>query len=91
MRRRVLAIVLGLAALSPFFAVDAQAAPVRYLDVMFDEVEVTEDVVYGNARNSQGEQQDLLLDLYHAGRRRGDGPAALHLGPRQRVPVRRQG
>jgi predicted esterase len=64
MRRRVLAIVLGLAAISPFFAVDAQAAPVRYLDVMFDEVDVTTDVVYGNARNSQGVRQDLLLDLY---------------------------
>ena len=64
MRRRILAIVVGLAALSPFFAVDAQAAPVRYLDVMFDEVDVTTDVVYGNARNSQGVRQDLLLDLY---------------------------
>ena len=64
MKRRVLAIVLGLRALSSQVADDAQAAPVRYLDPIFDDVVVTRDVVYGAARNSQGVTQDLLLDLY---------------------------
>jgi acetyl esterase/lipase len=40
------------------------SAGVRYLDEVFDEVEVTEDVAYREAVNVDGELQTLHLDIY---------------------------
>ena len=36
----------------------------RFIDPIFEAIEVHSDVVYGNAMNYQGVSQDLLLDFY---------------------------
>jgi predicted esterase len=63
MRRAVVALVavlvVGLTGVAP-----ARADGVRYLDPIFDDVEVTTDVAYGAAVNSRGEKQILELDIY---------------------------
>ena len=41
------------------------AAGVRYVDRIFTDVGVVQDVPYGAAVNSRGETQELLLDVYH--------------------------
>ncbi|MEX0874537.1 MAG: alpha/beta hydrolase [Actinomycetota bacterium] len=42
----------------------ASAAPMRYLEEVFTDVEVTEDVVYGAAVNDKGVFEKLKLDIY---------------------------
>lgn len=42
----------------------SHATPVRYRDPIFDSVTVTEDLVYGQAPDYQGQPKDLKLDLY---------------------------
>jgi hypothetical protein len=63
-RRRCVALVLAgalLFSLSPSLRADP---PTRYLDEVFAEFTVTSDLVYGHARNDQGELETLKLDVY---------------------------
>jgi predicted esterase len=65
MRKRSVSIVVVVATALSFFAAHARAdAGVRYLDEIFDEVDITFDHVFGQARNSRGEMETLLFDLY---------------------------
>lgn len=38
--------------------------PVRFLEKTFEEIDIQNDVVFGETVNSKGEQQKLLLDVY---------------------------
>jgi acetyl esterase/lipase len=55
-------------------------AGVRYLDPVFDDVEVTRDVVYRQARAADGTRVDLTLDIYEpAGDTAAQRPAVVWL------------
>lgn len=56
--QRVIAIILS------FFAFQVHAQGVRYLDEVFDSLEIITDVSYGNAVNAGGNSQNLKLDIY---------------------------
>ena len=58
-----LAVAVGAGGLATAGPVGA-ATGVRYLDPVFDAVEVTHDLTYGQAPNHVGELQSLELDLY---------------------------
>ena len=63
-RRRWLALATAGAlvfALSPALRADP---PSRYLDEVFDDFTVESDLVYGRAKNDQGQQEILKLDVY---------------------------
>lgn len=47
-----------------FSVLQAHAQGVRYLDEIFDSLEVITDVSYGNATNASGQSQNLKLDIY---------------------------
>jgi acetyl esterase/lipase len=69
MRRRlvlpVIAVLLLVGSACQFrLAVPSGDAPLRYRDDVFTSVTKTSDVVYGSAVNSQGQTQQLLLDIY---------------------------
>ena len=65
MRARWIAVVGMTTLMSTVTAVSARADEgVRYVDEIFDEVEVTYDITYGEAYNSLGELQQLQLDLF---------------------------
>ncbi|MCX7710972.1 MAG: DUF1749 domain-containing protein [Clostridia bacterium] len=41
-----------------------QAAPVRYINTIFDKVDMEKDLIYKKVKNYKGEQQELKLDVY---------------------------
>lgn len=47
-----------------FFIANCTSLAQRYLEPIFESVEVTTDITYGNAENYLGESEDLLLDFY---------------------------
>jgi len=50
----------------------------RYIDYVFEDVAVTEDIPYGKATDYQGQEQTLLLDIYSpAGDDQKDRPAII--------------
>lgn len=54
----------GYPGLAPLHFAPAPAENRRYLAPVFDEVEVTDGVVYRHTTNSRGEEVDLTLDIY---------------------------
>src|SRR5215207_5685586 len=66
MRVRGMAVVAASLLASVLVGVQPAAAEgVRYVDRIFTDVGVVEDIPYGSAVNSLGETQELLLDVYH--------------------------
>ncbi|MEJ7786339.1 MAG: alpha/beta hydrolase [Solirubrobacteraceae bacterium] len=63
-RRAVLVSSIAIAATAATGVASAQQTGVRYLDPVFTDVDVTKDVVFGQAVNNFGELQVLRLDLY---------------------------
>ncbi len=41
-----------------------EGTPQRYVDRVFDQLDIQKDIVFGEAVNVEGEKQDLLLDIY---------------------------
>ena len=64
MRARVAVLVAAVLAGSLAVASPAHGGGVRYLDDVFTDVAVTRDVRFGEATNSRGEVEQLLLDIY---------------------------
>lgn len=60
---RLLGVLVGLLAILVTQA-PAEAAPARFVEPVFKDVDVTRDLLYGQAVNNRDELQQLRLDLY---------------------------